>query len=209
MYFVKEVKSSFSPYAYPKDTPLISINKARDSDITVLLENLEDKTTKEIIGFNKLAEFYIEQDCHVVGLYKKSPTEFKVELYDNKEAKVMQYLRFRFSRSMKSGLNYSYNFLHYAMSELRNGVVIDDHFSDDTLYIKPKEVRFHSSLEMLKFDFIDKQAFFRQLTKLMVLRKDEPIIKHDSKTVSYCQADVSTTYDLYQHIMQDIFSFNK
>lgn len=209
MYFVKEVKSSFSSYAYPKDTPLISIGMEKDSDITVLLENLEDKTTKEIIGFNELVEFYIEQDCHVVGLYKKSPTEFKVELYDRKEAKVMQYLKFRFSKSMKSGLNYSYNFLHYVMSELQNGVVIDDHFYDDTLYIKPKEVRFHSSLEMLKFDFIDKQAFFRQLTKLMVLRKDEPIIKHDSQTVSYCQADVDALYNLYLQTMLGVSSSNE
>lgn len=173
MYFVKEVKSSYIPYAYPDDTPLISINKMIDFDIVVSLENLEDKSTIKIIGFDELVKFYTEQDGRVVGLYKKSPTEFKIELYDREEAKVMQYLRFRFSRTMKSCMNYSYSLLHYIMSELQNGVDIGDHFYDESLYVKPKEIRFKSSREMLKFDFTDKQAFTRQLTKLMVLRKNE------------------------------------
>ena len=198
MYFVKEVKSRFS---YSKDTPLISIDEVKDSDIVVILENLGDGFVKKITGFDELVEFYTEQDCHVVGLYKKSPIEFQVELYDRKEAKVMKYLKFRFSRSMKSGLNYSYNLLHYIISELQDGVDIDDHFSDDSLYIKPKEVRFHSGLEMLKFDFIDKKAFFRQLAKLMLLRKNEPIIRYNN-TVSYSHADVNATFDLMQHLLQ-------
>ena len=62
---------------------------------------------------------------------------------------------------------------------------------------------------MLKFDFIDKQAFFRQLTKLMVLRKDEPIIKYDSQTVSYCQADVDALYNLYLQTMLGVSSSNE
>lgn len=200
MYFVKEVKSSYIPYACPNDTPLISINKLIDFDIVVSLENLEDKTTIEIIGFDELVKFYTEQDGHVVGLYKKSPIVFEVELYDREEAKVMQYLRFRFSRPMESCMNYSYNLLHYIMLKLQIGVEIGDHFYDESLYVKPKEIRFKSTHEMLKFDFTDKQAFTRQLTKLMVLRKDEPIIKHDINTVSFCQADANAAFNLYQQL---------
>lgn len=200
MYFVKEVKSSYIPYTHSNDTPLISISKMIDFDIVVSLENLEDKSTIEIIGFDELVKFYTEQDCHVVGLYKKSPIVFEVELYDREEARVMQYLRFRFSRTMESCMNYSYNLLHYIMLELQMGVEIGDHFYDESLYVKPKEIRFKSSREMLKFDFTDKQAFTRQLTKLMVLRKNESFVEYDNGVVSYCQADANTIFNLYQRL---------
>lgn len=210
MYFVSEVKSSFSMYVQPKDSPLISINTSRDNDINVIFESLDDKSTKTITSFNELVEFYNEQDCYVVGLYKKSPTEFKVEFYNRDEAKVMQYVRFRFSKTMKTGLNYSYNFLHYVMSRLQIGVDINDRFSDDFLYINNWEIRFHSGIEMIKFDFIDKKAFFKQLTKLMVLRKDKQLTRFDDNLVSYCQTDVNITYDLLQNLMQmDLASVSK